>query len=132
MRKFKMLFIAALATLAFVGCTAAPVQNINNTAVAMNSTNKATVQEVERAIIQAGGSLGWVMKKVNSGKIQGVLTLRKHVAVVLITYNANEYSITYQDSTALDYNPAENTIHKNYNGWIQNLNKAIQVQLSML
>ena len=90
------------------------------------------MKDVERAIIQAGGSLGWVMKKTSEGKIQGVLTLRKHVATVLVTYNANEYSITYLDSSNLDYNPAENTIHKNYNGWIQNLNKSIQVQLSML
>lgn len=132
MRKFKMLLIAALATLALVGCTAAPIYNVNNNTVSVNGKQKATIKDVERAIIQAGGSLGWVMKKTAEGKIQGVLTLRKHVATVLVTYNANEYSITYLDSSNLDYNPAENTIHKNYNGWIQNLNKSIQVQLSML
>ncbi|WP_245391411.1 hypothetical protein [Sulfurospirillum barnesii] len=127
-----MLFIAALATLAFVGCTAAPIYNVESNSVVSNNETNTSLKDVEKAIIRAGAGLGWVMKKVEDGKIQGVLTLRKHVAVVVINYNTKAYSIQYQDSTALDFNPAENTIHKNYNTWIQNLNKAIQVQLSML
>ena len=40
------------------------------------------------------------------------------------------YSIDYKNSLNLKYDSTKNTIHKNYNGWIQNLDNAIQVQLS--
>jgi hypothetical protein len=35
-----------------------------------------------------------------------------------------------KDSTNLDYDG--NTIHKNYNGWVENLDKAIRVQLAKI
>ena len=38
--------------------------------------------------------------------------------------------ITYKDSINLDAG-TDGTIHKNYNGWIQNLNKGIVTQLSL-
>lgn len=128
-----MLVIAGIATMSFLGCgTGVPVYNIENNTISEVANKKTSMMEVEKAIFRAGGGLGWIMKKSSDGKIQGTLTLRKHVATVLISYNSNEYSITYKDSSNLDYNSAENTIHKNYNSWIQNLNKGIQVQLSML
>lgn len=133
MKKFYMLVISGIMTLSFLGCGAGlPIYNVENNSISDIANKSASMTEVEKAIFRAGGGLGWIMKKVKDGKIQGTLTLRKHIAVVTITYDTKEYSIVYQDSTNLDYNAAENTIHKNYNGWIQNLNKAIQIQLSML
>ena len=132
MKKFLMLAIAAVMSVMFLGCGAAQVYNVNNNAIEGVSDKKVSATDVEKAILRAGGGLGWVMKKTKDGQIQGTLTLRKHIAVVSVKYNTKEYSINYVDSTNLDYNAAENTIHSNYNGWIQNLNKAIQVQLSLM
>ncbi|MEW6551504.1 MAG: hypothetical protein AB1389_05160 [Campylobacterota bacterium] len=127
----RILVIASLGLLLFSGCSRkGEVLNINNNAVA--STEKATIQDVGNAIIRAGVGLGWSMKKVKDGEIQGTIALRTHTATISITYDTKEYSIKYVDSTNLDYNPTNNTIHKNYNGWIQNLNKAIQAQISLL
>lgn len=64
------------------------------------------------------------------GKISGTLKLRRHVAVVDIPYDTQSYSIKYVDSTELNY--ADGNIHKNYNGWIQNLEKGIRAQLMAL
>ena len=52
------------------------------------------------------------------------------MAKVDINYNTKTYSITYKDSSDLDYDGTK--IHKNYNGWIQNLDNAIKVQLSAI
>ena len=64
------------------------------------------------------------------GHVLGRLALRTHVAVVDIDYTDRTYSIRYKDSTNLDYNGT--TIHRNYNGWIENLDKAIKAQLTAL
>jgi len=50
--------------------------------------------------------------------------------VVDITHDTKQYSINYKDST--DLGASGGQIHKNYNGWIQNLDKGIRTQLSLL
>lgn len=127
----RILVIASLGLLLFSGCSRkTEVFNVNNNA--LTATEKATIQDVGNAIIRAGVGLGWSMKKVKDGEIQGTIALRSHTATISITYDMKEYSIKYVDSTNLDYNPTNNTIHKNYNGWIQNLNKAIQSQITLI
>jgi len=66
------------------------------------------------------------------GKITGTLRLRTHTAVVNVIYDTSKYSIRYQSSIDLDYNAEKGTNHKNYNGWIQNLDAAIQRELANL
>ena len=68
------------------------------------------------------------MRKEAPGHIIGTLNIRDHIAIVDITYNSDSYSITYKDSTNLNYNGTN--IHRNYNNWINNLDNAIKVQLS--
>lgn len=117
------------ALLVLSGCRATPVYNVEDAAV-IASTGQSSADNVGKAIIRAGGSLGWVMRKAGDGKLVGTLMLRKHVAIVDIDYSAKSYSIRYKDSQNLNYDGTN--IHSNYNGWIQNLNRAIQSQLSML
>ena len=52
--------------------------------------------------------------------------------MVDIKYDHKSYSIDYKDSTNLNHDAAKGQIHRNYNGWIQNLDKAIQAQLSAI
>ena len=132
MKKLLMLMIAAVATLSFLGCGTPPVYNVNNNSIAVSADKKATMEDVEKAILRAGGGLGWIIKKNRPGELTGTLILRTHTAIVSIKHTTQEYSITYVNSTNLNYDPTNNTIHSNYNGWIQNLNKAIQVQLGLL
>ena len=88
----------------------------------------ATDSQIVQAIIRAGSSLGWTMQKDAPGHIIGTLNIRTHIAIVDITYNSDSYSITYKDSTNLDYNGT--TIHRSYNTWVNNLNNAIKVQMN--
>jgi hypothetical protein len=91
-----------------------------------------TMEAIEKAILRAGLTLGWQMVPKGPGQVEGVLNLRKHQAVVDITYDMKAYNITYKNSTNLDFNPANRTIHSNYNGWIQNLEKGIRAQVTVL
>lgn len=119
---------AAAMVLLAAGCrTPTPVYNVTNAPVMASKPNPST-DEVGKAIQRAGATLGWNMKSVKPGTMLGTLNLRKHVAVVDINYSASSYSINYKDSTELNYDGTN--IHPNYNGWIQNLDKAIKAQLS--
>lgn len=93
--------------------------------------NKAvSMEDVQKAIARAGVGLGLEMKPVEPGLILGTLHLCTHMAMVDIKYDTKTYSITYKDSTNLDYNGHD--IHKNYNSWIQNLDNGIRSPLTSL
>jgi len=109
-----------------VGCGTAPVKNVDSAMI----TGVNSIENVEKAISRAGAGLGWVMTKKSDGNIVGKLALRSHLAVIDITYDKSSYSIKYVDSTNLKYSGGE--IHTNYNGWISNLQQAINIQLSIL
>jgi hypothetical protein len=127
-RKLQRFAIFGLA-LFIIACTAAPIQNVQHGAINASKQNPS-LEEVSKAIIRAGAGLGWQMSPQKPGLMQGRLALRNHVAVVDIKYDRKCYSIDYKDSTNLDYDAAKGQIHRNYNGWIQNLDKAIQAQLA--
>lgn len=122
-------FAAVIAlTLALIGCRTAPVYNVTEAPV--NASGKVSSNDVKKAIMAAGAGLGWQMKEVKPGHIVASLFLRKHSAVVDIPFSASNYSIIYKDSTELKYDGS--SIHSNYNGWIQNLDHAIQSRLSAM
>jgi len=111
------------------GCGTQPVYNVADAPIAASKPNPS-LDDVGKAIQRAGVALGWQMKETKPGHMLGTLYLRKHVAVVDINYSVKSYSIQYKDSTELNYDGA--SIHRNYNGWIQNLDKGIRAQLSTL
>jgi hypothetical protein len=120
----------SLFVLVAVGVLSACTQPIRNVSDAPVPTKGLTEEQMIGAIKRAGSGLGWAMVEAGPGQMEGTLRLRSHVAVVQVQYNPDTYSITYKDSTNLSHTPKANTIHKNYNGWIQNLDNAIRVQLT--
>ena len=128
-KRYWAVILASALALLIVGCRSAPVYNVSSQAVATSKSN-VTLDDVSAAIVRAGSALGWQMKVTKPGHILGTLHLRTHVAIVDVNYNTTAYSITYKDSTNLDYDGTN--IHSNYNGWIQNLQKGIQTQLNLL
>lgn len=122
--------IAIAVTFAVGGCRTAPIYNVSSAPVTPTGSSEVTMDQVRDAIIRAGGGLGWNMKPVEPGHILGALHLRSHVAKVDIHYDTESYSITYRDSTNLEYQ--DGNIHSNYNGWIQNLDTAIQNHITMI
>lgn len=124
------IFAVAFMMLAVASCRMATVQNVEN--ASLNAPDSATMAQVEAAIKRAGASLGWHMKEIKPGHMEARLPVRSHVAVADIFYNTKDFSIIYKDSTNLRYDAKDNTIHSNYNGWIQNLQNAIITQASTI
>jgi len=116
--------VALLACLMVGGCATKPLRNIPEVAIA----SPHTVEEVRQAIVAAGAGKGWEMKDVEPGLVRATLHVRTHVAVADIAFTSTTYSITYVDSTNLNYE--DGNIHGNYNRWVQNLTEAIQARLN--
>lgn len=114
-----------VSSLVLTGCGLAPVYNVPTTKL----DKRHSKGQVYTAIKDAGKSLGWKITRLSSGVAQGKIILRTHLAVVRIQYNASSYSIKYVRSENLKYNGTKGTIHSNYNGWIQNLERAIDLRL---
>lgn len=114
--------------LAATACTMAPIMNVEGAPVMTASGKSLSQSEVRSAILRAGAGLGWQMKDEGPNTIVGTLNLRTHTAVVEIPYSTKAYSVRYRSSVDLD--EADGQIHKNYNGWVQNLTRAINSNLS--
>ncbi|CAC9601454.1 hypothetical protein BHECKSOX_1110 [Bathymodiolus heckerae thiotrophic gill symbiont] len=123
---FGKISIIAVTLALLVGCGTAPVRNVDSAMI----PGEVSISNVEKAIVRAGSGLGWMMSKKSDGHILGKLALREHLAVVDITFDKKSYSIKYVNSSNLKYSGGK--IHTNYNGWIENLEKAINIQLSIL
>lgn len=124
---FKFIIVLA-AALSLGACRSAPIYTVDSAVMAAPAD--ATLDGVTAAIKRAGAGLGWQMIDDGPGKITGKLYLRSHIAIVSISFDTRQFSIAYQDSTNLNYDGR--LIHKNYNGWIQNLEKAILAQATAI
>jgi len=123
--------VAAFAVIvAMTGCGSVPIMNVNDAAVASTSGKALSDEQVRGAIIRAGTSLGWQMKEEGPNLLRGTLVLRTHTAVVDIPFSTTSFSIKYRSSVNLD--ERNGSIHKNYNGWVQNLTAGINAQLATL
>jgi hypothetical protein len=110
----------------------APIQNLVDTPTMWMPGVEPTAEKLSRAIIAACVKLGWVCQVASPGEITGRLNLRSHEANVRITYTAEKYSIYYVSSTNLRYNAEENTIHRNYNNWVLNLQRHINSEVASI
>ncbi|SQI32184.1 Uncharacterised protein [Serratia plymuthica] len=81
-----------------------------------------------RPILYAWLNRGWIINPVSEGVIDGKILLRGHSADIRITYSTNRYQIRHVGSNNMD--AKEGKIHSNYNRWVANLNKDIQLELA--
>ena len=125
------MLVVCMAVVMVVGCRGGgQIYQVKDAPVQTATGNQPSLAEVEKAIIQAGVGLGWIMAIAKPGEIIGTLNLRSHQAVVSIPYTSKTYSILYKDSSNLKYNAEKQTIHENYASWIQRLDGAIRSRLT--
>nr|WP_232623479.1 hypothetical protein [Citrobacter koseri] len=124
MKQFIKWFAAIAVVGALAGCArTAPIDQVHSSVSAGH-----TQEQVKNAILKAGVQRQWIMSEVGPGVIKGRQQTRNHVAEVRITYSATRYDIKYDSS--LNLQASGGKIHKNYNRWVHNLDKDIQVNLS--
>ncbi|MEP7070121.1 MAG: hypothetical protein ABI789_12810 [Usitatibacter sp.] len=128
--RLKSTIICAVVLLGLGACTTAPVYNVADAPVSPASGKTLQASQVRQAIVTAGSALGWRIVDAGPGKLEGTLNLRTHVAVVEIPYSATKYSIQYKGGENLM--ATGGTVHKNYNGWVQNLDRGIRSAIATL
>ncbi|HKC92640.1 MAG TPA: hypothetical protein VKB81_01340 [Nitrospira sp.] len=125
-----IVFIVLLVTL---GCRGgAQLYQVRDAPVQTATGHPASLDQIQKAIIDAGASLGWIMAVAKPGEIVATLNLRSHTAIVTIPFTSKNYSILYKDSTNLKYDSEKQTIHENYNGWIQRLDNTIRTRIAAI
>lgn len=125
--------IAFLLLLAMLGCRGgAQLYQVRDAPVHTATGHQATVDQIQKAIIESGVGLGWIMAVAKPGEIVGTLNLRSHTAIVTIPFTSKTYSILYKDSVNLKYDAEKQTIHENYNGWIQRLDNTIRARIAAI
>ncbi len=107
--------------------TSKPLKDHTNNLVPGN----LSLAQVERSILKAGVTRGWIMTKEKNKKdtILASLTVRTHSAQVLIPYSTTAYSLLYKTSSNLNYNLQKNSIHRSYLRWLLNLKQEIDREL---
>ena len=116
-------FAVVLGVALTLACRTAPVLNIENGEVPPG----LSAQQVHEAIVSAVPRRGWDVTLDEPGHVMARLDKRGHSATVDIDYTSTHYSIRHHESTDLGFDGTK--IHKNYNGWVTNLNKDIQSEL---
>lgn len=91
-----------------------------------NFTGEAPLDVRTKQIERAAQGLGWQTDVVRPGMIRATLNLRTHVAITDIGYDSTRFTIRYADSSNL--RTAGGGIHRNYNSWTRNLERAISQQ----
>lgn len=120
-----------LATALLAGCsTSAPLLTSTQT---LDTHKSFSNQQMQTAIYQSLQRYGWQMDSDDGSSIVAHYNKQeRHVAVIRIDYSANSFSIRHQLSRGLNYNAQRNTIHRNYNRWILNLEQDIRSRTSFM
>lgn len=114
-----------------VGCMRqAALQNPRNLPVVGATGQSLGEAQVKQAILGAAKDKGWIARELSPGVITASLAVRNHLAEVEIPYSGSSYSIIYKDSSNLDYKASDQTIHNQYNNWVDYLRQAIDARLA--
>ena len=114
-------------------CASASVPVHNFSAVPITAKSTPTLDDVGKAIVKAGIAAGWQMSDIKPGYIIGTYKVRKHTAIVDVTYSPTTYNIVFKSGDEnLKYDSQAQTIHQNYNGWVENLDVLIRAHVNSL
>ena len=121
--------------LIFAGCLAAPY-NVKDAPIPKINGRSLSLEEVKKAIMRSSGTsvVLYKMEDVEPGLIRCELSFKsRHKAWVDIPYSEEGYSILYQKSINLRYEPADwegpELIKAHYNTWIRDLDESIKRNL---
>jgi hypothetical protein len=122
--------VVCLALAAMVACRAGgQVYEVKDAPI--ESAKPLTLDQIQKAIIDAGIKQTWIMTPIKPGEMLGEFNIQSHQIHVMIPYTTKSYSILYKDSSNLRYDPEKRTIHVNYAKWIERLDNEIKARLRM-
>ena len=129
----RVVFLVVLvASIAFVRAEAARVENLEGLAIPSRTDGtQFSLEEVRTLIMKGCAEREWKPEYEGESVITcSILVRGRHFVKVEIPFSETGYSILYLDSEEMDYNPNKQTIHRKYNGWVNNLRLMINHQLA--
>ena len=113
---------------------AVEVTEWKDVAAVTGSGAPASAEDIKRAFTVAGARRGWMFTDNGPGRMTGKLVVRSHTLVMDLAYETGKYTLTYVDSTNLDYKDegGKKTIHRSYTGWNNNLMNDARAELLRL
>ena len=131
---------AALALLLMSGCALPgdPIYQVESHPIPQ-LTQPLSIKQIEARIIMAGKRTNWQISPINSGRLEGRISWRRHSAAVAINFDRQAYSIQYRGSYNLNEGimhafwsryKGQRTIHRRYNQRVRALEMAIENELS--
>ena len=74
----------------------------------------------------------WVCGVKKPGEVRAILYVGRHMAECLIEFDTSTFSVKYVNSSTLLYDADKNRIHRNYNLWVTELIRSINVTISAI
>jgi hypothetical protein len=121
--------LIVVAAVLVAGCRSQPVHEVVAAPVPVVGKT-ASMDDVLRAIVRAGVRAGWEMLPEQPGRVSGRYVRGQHRATVDITHDTKTYDIKYRDSSWGAAGTGQ--VHRVYNTWVQNLDRAIRAELVQL
>ena len=117
--------LITLALLTTAGCTNKPVLNTQHE---LPADIQISEEKMKTVIVTALQKREWTVQRLSPQLVQAEITIRnQYYAAIDIRHTRNSYAITYRDSRDLGYKDGK--IHRNYNRWVNNLDRDIMAGL---
>lgn len=139
-KPLRLLLIAAttlLFSLAAWARASIPVVEYTDLPIVTHSGKQLLPEDVKKVIVAAGQQHQWqFVPGPEKNTLIGTLNVRhKHTISVNIHYSTDRYSITYRDSSNMNFkidSSGQKLIHPKYNIWVQNLIANIRTEAGKL
>ena len=119
----------ALSVVLFAGCKSAPTFEVTAAPIPAPAGKTLTMDEVQKAIVRGIGRAGWQTLPDAPGRVSARYQSGKHSATVGIDYDTKTYNIKMQETSVMR---SDGSVHPSYNTWVQNLDRAIRVELASI
>jgi hypothetical protein len=119
----------ALSLVLFAGCRAAPIYEVVSAPIPAPAGKVLTLDDVQKAIARGATRSGWQLQPEAPGHLTARFQSGRHSAMVNIDHDTKAYSIKMRETSVRNDGTS---VHPAYNTWVQNLDRAIRIELSSI
>jgi len=117
--------LLTLGLLIFTACTGPAIYTGGDAPVSQIG-NAPSLAQVDKAVKDSLIGRGWIPQKISNHSYIGLYKKRDFMAKIKVLFNTSTFTIKHLESSNLDYDASDQTIHPTYNRWIQNLEHDIR------
>ena len=117
--------ICLTSVLLFTACSGPAIYTGGNAPVSQIA-NTPSLAQVDKAVKDSLIGRGWIPQKVTANSYIGLYKKRALMAKIKVLFNTSTFTIKHLESSNLDYDASDQSIHPTYNKWIQKLEHDIR------